>query len=67
MWKTLLACWGGIRDYTRVKQLARELAGLPLITQCSKFYFNDDHWDQADYQLRQGTQDHRSGRRAISI
>lgn len=36
MWKTLLACWGGIRDYTRVKRLARELAGLPPMTQCNK-------------------------------
>ncbi|KAF9452194.1 N1221-domain-containing protein [Macrolepiota fuliginosa MF-IS2] len=32
MWKTLLACWGGMRDYARVKKLARELAGLPPIT-----------------------------------
>ncbi|KAK1228877.1 Factor arrest protein 11 [Marasmius sp. AFHP31] len=29
LWKTLLACFGGIRDYARVKLLARELAGLP--------------------------------------
>ncbi|EKM80457.1 hypothetical protein AGABI1DRAFT_120468 [Agaricus bisporus var. burnettii JB137-S8] len=31
-WKTLLACWGGIRDYARVKKLSRELAGLPPVT-----------------------------------
>ncbi|KAF5363950.1 hypothetical protein D9756_000807 [Leucocoprinus leucothites] len=36
MWKTLLACWGGVRDYTRVKRLARELAGLPPITDINK-------------------------------
>ncbi|THV05469.1 hypothetical protein K435DRAFT_647364 [Dendrothele bispora CBS 962.96] len=28
LWKTLLACCGGIRDHIRVKNLARELAGL---------------------------------------
>ncbi|KAJ4472209.1 hypothetical protein J3R30DRAFT_3298611 [Lentinula aciculospora] len=28
LWKTLLSCFGGIRDYARVKTLARELAGL---------------------------------------
>ncbi|KXN87927.1 hypothetical protein AN958_07937 [Leucoagaricus sp. SymC.cos] len=32
MWKTLLACWGGVRDHTRVKRLARELGGLPPIS-----------------------------------
>ncbi|KAJ3572645.1 hypothetical protein NP233_g2951 [Leucocoprinus birnbaumii] len=36
MWKTLLACWGGIRDYARVKQLARELAGLPPVSDFNK-------------------------------
>lgn len=29
LWKTLLSCWGGIREHSRVKKLARELAGLP--------------------------------------
>ncbi|KAG7097243.1 hypothetical protein E1B28_004613 [Marasmius oreades] len=29
LWKSLLACFGGIRDYARAKVLARELAGLP--------------------------------------
>ncbi|KAF8165029.1 hypothetical protein B0H34DRAFT_855483 [Crassisporium funariophilum] len=29
LWKTLLTCWGGVRDHTRVKKLARELSGLP--------------------------------------
>lgn len=29
LWKTLLACCGGIRDFDRVKKLARELASLP--------------------------------------
>ncbi|KJA24554.1 hypothetical protein HYPSUDRAFT_136073 [Hypholoma sublateritium FD-334 SS-4] len=29
LWKTLLTCWGGVRDHARVKKLARELAGLP--------------------------------------
>jgi len=29
LWKTLLACWGGIKDHERVKKIARELAGLP--------------------------------------
>lgn len=28
LWKTLLACFGGYRDYARVKKLARELGGL---------------------------------------
>ncbi|KAJ3788830.1 hypothetical protein GGU10DRAFT_345110 [Lentinula aff. detonsa] len=28
LWKTLLSCFGGIRDHSRVKILARELAGL---------------------------------------
>ncbi|KIY73791.1 N1221-domain-containing protein [Cylindrobasidium torrendii FP15055 ss-10] len=28
LWKTLLSCFGGIRDYARVKKLARDLAGL---------------------------------------
>ncbi|KAK0453809.1 hypothetical protein EV421DRAFT_1700823 [Armillaria borealis] len=28
LWKTLLACFGGHRDYARVKKLARELGGL---------------------------------------
>ncbi|KIY45857.1 hypothetical protein FISHEDRAFT_66658 [Fistulina hepatica ATCC 64428] len=32
-WKSLLACWGGMRDYIRVKKLARELAGLPSPTE----------------------------------
>ncbi|EPT03705.1 hypothetical protein FOMPIDRAFT_1022279 [Fomitopsis schrenkii] len=29
LWKTLLTCCGGIREIARVKNLARELAGLP--------------------------------------
>ncbi|KAH7916133.1 hypothetical protein BJ138DRAFT_688321 [Hygrophoropsis aurantiaca] len=29
LWKTLLACCGGIRELARVKQLSRELASLP--------------------------------------
>ncbi|KAH7868803.1 uncharacterized protein C8R40DRAFT_1268994 [Lentinula edodes] len=29
LWKTLLSCFGGIKDHARVKTLARELAGLP--------------------------------------
>ncbi|KAG2013965.1 hypothetical protein CC2G_010822 [Coprinopsis cinerea AmutBmut pab1-1] len=29
LWKTLLACWGGMKDHERVKKIARELAGLP--------------------------------------
>ncbi|KAH9844211.1 N1221-domain-containing protein [Rhodofomes roseus] len=29
LWKTLLTCCGGIRELTRVKKVARELAGLP--------------------------------------
>ncbi|KAG6832892.1 hypothetical protein H0H92_004776 [Tricholoma furcatifolium] len=29
LWKTLLACCGGIRELARVKKLSRELAGLP--------------------------------------
>ncbi|KZT12541.1 N1221-domain-containing protein [Laetiporus sulphureus 93-53] len=29
LWKTILACCGGIRELARVKKLARELAGLP--------------------------------------
>lgn len=29
LWKTLLACWGGIKDHERVKKIARELHGLP--------------------------------------
>ncbi|KAF7301496.1 hypothetical protein MIND_00715000 [Mycena indigotica] len=28
LWKSLLSCCGGIRDYARVKKLSRELAGL---------------------------------------
>ncbi|KAF7331855.1 hypothetical protein MKEN_00065600 [Mycena kentingensis (nom. inval.)] len=28
LWKSLLSCCGGIRDYERVKKLSRELAGL---------------------------------------
>lgn len=35
LWKTLLTCWGGVRDHTRVKKLARELAGLPPATEAS--------------------------------
>ncbi|KAH7887969.1 hypothetical protein F5I97DRAFT_1805804 [Phlebopus sp. FC_14] len=31
LWKTLLACCGGIRELTRVKKLARELALLPSV------------------------------------
>ncbi|TFK27022.1 N1221-domain-containing protein [Coprinopsis marcescibilis] len=31
LWKTLLACWGGMKDHERVKKIARELAGLPPI------------------------------------
>ncbi|KAJ7228927.1 hypothetical protein GGX14DRAFT_615927, partial [Mycena pura] len=33
LWKSLLSCCGGIRDYARVKKLARELAGLPPIVE----------------------------------
>ncbi|KAF8631239.1 hypothetical protein AX15_002568 [Amanita polypyramis BW_CC] len=29
LWKTLLAVWGGVREHTRVKKVARELEGLP--------------------------------------
>ncbi|KAJ2933682.1 hypothetical protein H1R20_g3398, partial [Candolleomyces eurysporus] len=29
LWKSLLACWGGMKDHERVKKIARELAGLP--------------------------------------
>ncbi|KAL4241945.1 N1221 and DUF3402 domain-containing protein [Abortiporus biennis] len=29
LWKSILACCGGIRELARVKKLARELAGLP--------------------------------------
>ncbi|KAL6309627.1 hypothetical protein BKA93DRAFT_814558 [Sparassis latifolia] len=32
LWKTLLTCCGGIREIARVKQLSRELAGLPLVS-----------------------------------
>ncbi|KAF9055024.1 N1221-domain-containing protein [Hymenopellis radicata] len=28
LWKTLLSCFGGVRDYARVRKLSRELAGL---------------------------------------
>lgn len=31
LWKTLLACCGGIRELARAKKLSRELAGLPII------------------------------------
>ncbi|KAH9938243.1 uncharacterized protein B0H18DRAFT_966229 [Fomitopsis serialis] len=31
LWKTLLTCCGGIRELARVKNLARELAGLPSV------------------------------------
>ncbi|KAF8559062.1 hypothetical protein OG21DRAFT_1503519 [Imleria badia] len=31
LWKTLLACCGGIRELVRVKKLARELASLPSV------------------------------------
>ncbi|KAI0033356.1 hypothetical protein K488DRAFT_47952 [Vararia minispora EC-137] len=31
LWKSLLACCGGVRDLARVKKLSRELAGLPPI------------------------------------
>ncbi|KAH7930029.1 N1221-domain-containing protein [Leucogyrophana mollusca] len=43
LWKTLLACCGGIRELARVKQLARELASLPetsdeaIAIKCSPF------------------------------
>ncbi|PFH52639.1 hypothetical protein AMATHDRAFT_139711 [Amanita thiersii Skay4041] len=33
LWKTLLACWGGIREHARVKKLARELAGLQIFSE----------------------------------
>ncbi|KAF8639788.1 hypothetical protein AX17_001048 [Amanita inopinata Kibby_2008] len=36
LWKTLLACWGGIREQVRVKKLVRELAGLPPIYEDDK-------------------------------
>jgi hypothetical protein len=31
LWKTLLACCGGIRELARAKKLARELANLPSV------------------------------------
>lgn len=31
LWKTLLTCWGGIREYERAKRLTRELSGLPVV------------------------------------
>jgi hypothetical protein len=38
LWKTLLTCWGGVREYARVKKLARELAGLPPVSEnCEEF------------------------------
>jgi len=35
LWKTLLTCWGGVRDHERVKKLARDIAGLPPVTEAS--------------------------------
>ncbi|CAK5262962.1 unnamed protein product [Mycena citricolor] len=32
LWKTLLSCCGGVRDHARVKKLARELGGLPAVS-----------------------------------
>jgi len=32
LWKTLLACCGGIRELARAKRLARELANLPSVS-----------------------------------
>jgi len=38
LWKTLLTCWGGVREHARVKKLARELAGLPPVSEnCEEF------------------------------
>ena len=35
LWKTLLTCWGGIREHSRVKKIARKLAGLPQVSEAS--------------------------------
>lgn len=35
LWKTLLTCWGGVRDHDKVKKLARDIAGLPSFTEAS--------------------------------
>ena len=37
LWKTLLACCGGMKDLNRVKKLAREVAGLPLTSEGGPF------------------------------
>jgi N1221-like protein len=40
LWKTLLTCWGGVREHARVKKLARELAGLPPASEnCEEFTY----------------------------
>ncbi|KIJ70335.1 hypothetical protein HYDPIDRAFT_105043 [Hydnomerulius pinastri MD-312] len=49
LWKTLLACCGGIRELARVKKLARELASLPSVSdeaipiKCSPFDLETFH------------------------
>ncbi|KAJ3840755.1 hypothetical protein F5878DRAFT_52130 [Lentinula raphanica] len=36
LWKTLLSCFGGVRDHARAKLLARELAGLPIVSEADQ-------------------------------
>ncbi|KAJ7068021.1 hypothetical protein C8F01DRAFT_1334094 [Mycena amicta] len=38
LWKSLLSCCGGIRDYARVKKLSRELAGLQPVVDAGEPY-----------------------------
>jgi hypothetical protein len=33
LWKTMLACCGGVRELERVKKLSRELSGLPPVAE----------------------------------
>lgn len=44
LWKTLLACCGGVRELVRVKKLARELASLPPVPDESEFTPSRWHW-----------------------
>lgn len=37
LWKTLLACCGGVRELARVKMLAREVASLPPVPDEGEF------------------------------
>jgi hypothetical protein len=30
LWKTLLACFGGMKEVARARELSREMAGLPV-------------------------------------